>query len=268
MVDSSIAFQIGIFTVRWYAICICLGIIAALIVASYLAKKAGIDQDHILNLAILAVIFGILGARLYYVLFNWAYYSQNWGQIFKIWQGGLAIHGAIIAGILIAYVYCKKKKLSFWQLIDCLVPGLILAQGFGRWGNYFNQEAYGYPTDLPWAMYIDGAYRHPTFLYESVWDIAGFIVLIWLGSKFSKRREGDIFAIYLIFYSLGRVVVESFRTDSLMLGPLRQAQVISIAAIILGVVLLCWFHYHKQPLANLTQTSPVVKPKQNKKKKK
>ena len=157
-------------------------------------------------------------------------------EIPAVWHGGLAIHGAILTAIIAGYFYVRHYKLDFWQMADIVAPSLIIGQAIGRWGNYFNQEAYGGLTDLPWAMYIDGAYRHPTFLYESIWNLSVFLILIFLRRKdFIKR--GDIFLLYLAMYSLGRVFIEGLRTDSLMLGPLKVAQVISILFIIIAAAI-------------------------------
>jgi len=149
------------------------------------------------------------------------------------------VHGGLIAGVLSIYFGCRHYNISFWQFVDIIAPFMILGQAIGRWGNFFNQEAYGYEVDpavVPWAMWIDGAYRHPTFLYESCWDLLVFFVLLWLGRQLWVRR-GEIALSYLMLYSMGRVVVEGFRTDSLMLGPLRMAQVMSLL-LLLGALLV------------------------------
>ena len=151
-------------------------------------------------------------------------------EIIAIWHGGIAIHGGIIAGGITVWFMCKHYKINFWQLVDIMVPFVILGQAIGRWGNFFNQEAFGYEVDpsvVWWAIEINGTYHHPTFLYESIWDLLVFFVLIWLSRQVYMKR-GEIGLMYLMLYSMGRVFVEGFRTDSLMLGPLRMAQVISI----------------------------------------
>ncbi len=270
-IDTGIAFQIGSLTVRWYGIMIVTGIVAAIFIAAMLAKRKAIDIDHLLNIALLAVPFGILGARAYYVIFEWPYYSQHPNEILATWKGGLAIHGAIIAGGLAIFCYVLRKKHSFRVWGDILTPGLILAQAVGRWGNYFNQEAYGYETTVPWAMFIDGAYRHPTFLYESIWDAVGFVLLLVLWQAWKKRKNGDIMACYMIYYSLGRFVVESFRTDSLMLGPFRVAMLISLVGVVLGALLL--YFNRRRPVeimagGQITGTVQPAKPAKQKKGKK
>lgn len=240
-----IAFQIGPIAVRWYGILMS----SALAIGTFLAYREAVrqklDPDQIINLVIIAAPLAFIGARAYYVIFRWSYYSTNPSEIPAIWHGGLAIHGALIAGVLAGYFFVKWQKLRFWQIADIVAPSIILGQAIGRWGNFFNQEAYGYPTDLPWAMYIDGAYRHPTFLYESLWDLGVFLFLLWYRRR-KGIKHGEVFLIYAILYSAGRFIVEAFRTDSLMLGSLRAAQVISIIIIMAAVGLI---YYRRKKLA-------------------
>jgi len=243
MPDSGIALQLGAITVRWYGVLICSGMILAFVWANYMTKKNGLSPDHLINIFLWVVPLGILGARLYFVIFNWSWYGAHPDQIIQIWKGGLAIHGGVIAGIVVLFFYSRHYEQSFRRWGDILVPGLILAQGIGRWGNYFNQEAYGYETNVPWAMYIDGAWRHPTFLYESAWDVTGFIILAICSMK-KKGKTGDILAFYFIWYSAGRFFIERFRTDSLMLGDLRAAMLVSVAGILLGLGIL-WYNRKK-----------------------
>ncbi|MGI5825107.1 MAG: prolipoprotein diacylglyceryl transferase [Bacillota bacterium] len=237
---NPIAFQIGGLEVRWYGLLIVLGILLAMAVASRNCKKYRVDTDHLLNIVLLIVPVGLIAARLYYVIFNWSYYSANPSEIIAIWHGGLAIHGGIIGGALAMLVYCIVKKMPFRIMGDIITPGVVLAQAIGRWGNFFNQEAYGSETTLPWAIYIDGAYRHPTFLYESLWDLAAFVILMLLWSKWGKRRRGDIMALYFILYSLGRVWIEWLRTDSLMIGDIKMAMLMSVAGVLLGIFFLVY----------------------------
>lgn len=237
-----VAFSIGPIEVRWYGILIAAALLIAILGSTYQVRKAGIDEDDYLTLFMVTVICAFLGARAYYVLFNLPYYTQNPQEIIAIWHGGLAIHGGILAGGLTVLLLCRKYHIDFWQLVDIIVPFLILGQAIGRWGNFFNQEAYGYAVDpavIPWAMYIDGAYRHPTFLYESIWNFLVFFVLIWLGRQAFVRR-GEVALSYLMLYSMGRVVVEGLRTDSLMLGPLRMAQVMSLLLFFAGLAVLIY----------------------------
>ncbi|MEG1661878.1 MAG: prolipoprotein diacylglyceryl transferase, partial [Clostridiales bacterium] len=191
----------------------------------------------------------IIGARLYYVLFSWSLYADNPISALYIWQGGLAIHGGVIAGAIVAYLYCRHHQLKFLQWADIFMPSLILGQAMGRWGNFFNTEAYGraIPADsfwswIPMQVYVDGAYHHPTFLYESIWDLLVLLALLWLIRQ--PHRHGSIFATYLIFYSIGRFFIESLRTDSLMIGSFRTAMLISALGIALGVFILDRIHQH------------------------
>jgi len=240
-----IAFQIGPIAVRWYGILMSSALAIGTLLAYREAVRQKLDPDQIINLVIIAAPLAFIGARAYYVIFRWSYYSTNPSEIPAIWHGGLAIHGALIAGVLAGYFFVKWQKLRFWQIADIVAPSIILGQAIGRWGNFFNQEAYGYPTDLPWAMYIDGAYRHPTFLYESLWDLGVFLFLLWYRRR-KGIKHGEVFLIYAILYSAGRFIVEAFRTDSLMLGSLRAAQVISIIIIMAAVGLI---YYRRKKLA-------------------
>jgi phosphatidylglycerol---prolipoprotein diacylglyceryl transferase len=204
-----------------------------------------------MDLMLWAIPIAILSARLYYVIFEWNYYSQNPGEIIAIWNGGLAIHGALIGGVITAIVFTKKRQVSFWQLVDIAAPSIILGQAIGRWGNFINQEAHGgevtraflenlqLPEFIINQMYINGAYYHPTFLYESIWNFVGFILLMLL-RKVNLRR-GEMFLSYVIWYSVGRFFIEGMRTDSLMLTEsLRMAQTISAVLIIAAVVVLLY----------------------------
>ena len=245
IIPDPIAFSIGPLPVRWYGLLIALSILIGTFLVLRESEKQRLDQEQILNVILLAVPAALVGARLYYVLFNWPYYQHNLAEILAIWHGGLAIHGALIGGFLAAFFLLKKYQINFWQAADLAAPSIILGQALGRWGNFFNQEAYGYEVDpaaLPWAMYIDGAYRHPTFLYESLWDLGIFFFLLWL-----RRRKGlpwgDVFLTYVVLYSLGRFFIEGLRTDSLMLAPhIRAAQDVSAVAIGIGLILLLQRH--------------------------
>ena len=267
MSNSSIALEMGPLTIRWYGILIVSGMILAVLIAIWGAKRRRFNIDELLNMVLIAIPSGIIGARIYYVILMWDnIYAPNPVSALYIWHGGLAIHGGLLGGIFSVLIYCFIKKVPFLAWADIMIPGVALAQAIGRWGNYFNQEAYGYVTNLPWAMYIDGAYRHPTFLYESLWDISCFILLMVLVLKWKKHKDGDLLAVYFIYYSIGRFIVECFRTDSLMLGGdkaismaliikdafikgdasilwsqgMPMALVISIAGILIGVIMLIW----------------------------
>ena len=233
-----VAFTIGGLAVRWYGILISLGMFLGLYLALCEIRRLGEDEDKFITLFLYVIPAAVIGARLYYVLFSGMldWYLSHPMQMFDTRQGGLAIHGGLIAGFLVGWFYTKRQGISFRKWADVTAPSVILGQAIGRWGNFFNQEAYGYETNLPWAMYIDGAYRHPTFLYEFIWNI---LVFIWLlRQRRHKKFEGEIVLWYFILYSLGRFFIEALRTDSLMLGPLRVAQVISILIAVMGVYLL------------------------------
>lgn len=246
---NSTLFDLGFFKVKWYSFFIFIGIIIAsiLIVKEY--KKKDSNKERLLDILFYGIIIGILGARLYYVLFNLDYYLSNPIEILEIWNGGLAIHGGIIAALIFLFVYCKKKKMNFLLLLDILVVGVIIAQSIGRWGNFFNGEAYGRIVSLSFlkglhlpkfiidGMYINGYYREPTFLYESVFSLLGFIVLI-LVRKIKKLRVGQLTGIYFIWYGIERFIIETFRSDSLLLGHFKIAQIISMILCIVGIYLL------------------------------
>jgi phosphatidylglycerol:prolipoprotein diacylglycerol transferase len=248
---GAVVFHIGPLAVRWYGLLIASGVMLGTTLAHREALRRGQDPDKLLNLIVVAVLSALVGARLYYVLFNWDYYAANLSKVFAIWEGGLAIHGGLIAGALATLLYCRWVGLSALVTTDIMAPGVAIGQSIGRWGNFFNQEAFGVPTDLPWKLYIDPYHRpphlktfeyfHPTFLYESLWNLLVFGVL-WFGLR--KRLEGKPGALtlcYLGLYSLGRFFVEGLRIDSLMIGSLRTAQVVSLvltAASVTGLLLM------------------------------
>ena len=257
-----IIFEIGPLAIRWYGLLIASAVLIGVTLSRYLAKYRKIDPDLLGDLAIWLIVGAIPCARAYYVLFEWQEYSQRPEDIIAIWKGGIAIHGAIIGGTIATIIFSRLNKVSFWQLLDLVVPSAILGQAIGRWGNFFNSEAFGKPTDVPWKLYIAPPYRpldyinyeyfHPTFLYESLWNLGVFALLIWLffwGLKRSNRlKVGTLTFVYAIAYSMGRVWIEWLRTDSLMLGPLKMAQVISLGAIALGLFGLIWLYKFKRPL--------------------
>lgn len=236
-----IAFNIFGLPVRWYGLLMSSSILIGLLLAMHLAKKNNYDAEKILDLVFYATPAAIIGARLYYVIFKWEYYSQYPKEIFAIWHGGLAIHGAVIAAIIVAIIYTRKKGLSFWEIVDYMAPSLILGQAIGRWGNFFNQEAYGGETNLPWAITVNDPIKgmikvHPTFFYESLWNLAIFFFLLWYGKR--KKANGEVFLLYAILYSVGRFFIEGLRTDSLMFGEIRVAQLVSVLTIIMGAVII------------------------------
>ncbi len=235
----AVAFSIFGLEIRWYGLLIASAVLIGTVLALKEAKRKGVKEETLIDMLLFAVPAAIIGARAYYVIFMWDYYSKNPSQILNIRGGGLAIHGVIIAGALVAIIFAKVRKENFWRLADIVAPSLILGQAIGRWGNFANQEAHGGPTDLPWGIMIDGVKVHPTFLYESIWNLLVFGFLLWYRRK-KATVEGEIFVLYLMLYSVGRFFIEGLRTDSLMLGPFRVAQLISLAIIISGGAYLIW----------------------------
>ncbi|MDJ0660158.1 MAG: prolipoprotein diacylglyceryl transferase [Crocosphaera sp.] len=260
-----VLFEVGPLVIRWYGLLIACAVLIGVNLSQWLAKRRHINPEIIGDLAIWLIIGAIPCARLYYVIFEWQEYAQRPQDILAIWKGGIAIHGAILGGTLAALIFARLNKISVWQLADVVVPSLALGQGIGRWGNFFNSEAFGSPTNLPWKLYIPVnnrpvdyltfEYFHPTFLYESVWNIMVFITLLSLffwGLKYSNRfYVGTLSLVYLIAYSCGRIWIEGLRTDSLMLGPLRVAQVISLVMISVGILGLVWLYRLKKPLPDV-----------------
>ena len=230
------AFTVFGIDIQWYAIIITTAMIIGVLLSIRDGEKQGFVGDHLLDLMLVALPMAIVGARAYYVIFNFEIYTDNIINIFNIRQGGLAIHGGLIGGFLGGYIVSKKKNFNILKVADIISPYLILGQAIGRWGNYINQEAHGGPTDLPWGIMVDGVKVHPTFLYESIWNIIVFAILKKISRN--KKFDGQMTGAYLILYSAGRFFIEGLRTDSLMIGPLRTAQVISIMLILLGVFLL------------------------------
>ncbi|ABS23902.1 prolipoprotein diacylglyceryl transferase [Bacillus cytotoxicus] len=243
-----VAIHLGPFPVYWYGIIIGTGVLLGLWLATREGERLGIPKDTFVDLVLFAVPIAIICARAYYVAFEWEYYMQNPIQIINTRQGGLAIHGGLIGAVMTGIIYAKVKRISFWKLADIAAPSILLGQAIGRWGNFMNQEAHGgevtrqfleglhLPDFIVNQMYIDGVYYHPTFLYESLWSFAGVILLLLL--RKANLRRGELFFTYLIWYSIGRFFVEELRTDSLMLGPLRIAQVMSIGLIVISIIFI------------------------------
>ena len=246
---NKVLLDLGFIEIRWYSFFILMAMLTASFIIWKEAKKKNLEEETFIDLVFYGLIVGILGARLYYVLFNLKYYLNNPLEILQMWNGGLAIHGGIIAGLIVIIFYTKKKKINLKLLLDMLVPGLIIGQAVGRWGNFFNQEAFGrivklstlenmhIPKFIIDGMYINGEYREPTFFYESLLCLIGFIILI-LVRKTKKNKTSQLSAIYLIWYGIIRLIIESLRSDSLMLGPIKVAQLVSILFIVVGVILL------------------------------
>lgn len=241
---GAIVLQIGPVVIRWYGLLIATAVVIGTLLATREARRRGQDPEEFMNTAVVAVIAAFLGARLYYVLFNWDYYGANPWKVFAVWEGGLAIHGGLLAGVFVGWLWGRHKKLPIAIYLDIAAPSLALGQAIGRWGNFFNQEAYGAPTDLPWKLYIDPAHRpphlaeyeffHPTFLYESLWDLAIFFLLYGVVRRRWGPYRGTLFLSYLGLYSLGRFFIEGLRIDSLMFGPFRVAQVVSLILILIS----------------------------------
>lgn len=267
-----VIFEAGPLTLRWYGLLIASAVLIGVTLSQYLAKLRNLNPDLIGDLAVWLVIAAIPCARLYYVAFEWEQYANNPASIFAIWRGGIAIHGAILGGIVAATIFARLNNVSVWQLADVVAPSLILGQAIGRWGNFFNSEAFGMPTDLPWKLYIppanrppqylDYEYFHPTFLYESLWNVLIFIILLSLffwGMRHRRRlKPGTIALVYLIGYSSGRVWIEGLRTDSLMLGNIQIAQLVSLGAIALGVLGLFWLYGRRQYLPDVVSSEEKI----------
>ncbi|MDO5028383.1 MAG: prolipoprotein diacylglyceryl transferase [Bacillota bacterium] len=235
---NPVAFTIFGLPVMWYGILITSGMVLGfLVIKSLIDEKHNLTKDQFLDFFLILIPVSVLTTRLYYVIFyDLEYYLSNPAQILNFRQGGLAIHGGIIGGLLTTIIYTKKKNINLFYLLDLLAPGLALGQSIGRWGNFINQEAHGGPTDLPWGIMVDGVKVHPTFLYESIVTFSLFVFLYFF---FKKRKfNGQSFAIYSIVYSIARFFIEGLRTDSLYLGPLKVAQLVSILGIVLGLIII------------------------------
>ncbi|MBO5453663.1 MAG: prolipoprotein diacylglyceryl transferase [Clostridia bacterium] len=235
---NPVAFNIGDKEVYWYGIIIALGVFMGTLISLNAAKKEDIKTDTILDLLIFGVPSALICGRLYYCIFKLPYYIEHPEEIIAVWKGGIAIYGGIIGAIISTGIYCKIKKLNWKQIFDIGILGVITGQIIGRWGNFINAEAYGTETTMPWRMEIinSGAVSavHPTFLYESLWNLIGLFILLKINKH--KKRNGDTFFSYLIWYGIGRALIEGLRTDSLYLGPLRISQVLGIVTALLGII--------------------------------
>lgn len=246
---NRVAFNIFGFNVYYYSLCILLGVIVAYILITREGKKQGLPKEFISDLIFYTLIIGILGARVYYCVFNLDYYLANPSEILKIYNGGLAIHGGVIAGLIFVYFYTKKKNVSFIKILDIVAPAVIIAQSFGRWGNFFNQEAHGgittyqnlknmhIPEFIINGMHIEGKYYYPTFFFESIWCLIGFMILM-IARRNKNLRKGFQIGFYFIWYGMGRFFIEAFRTDSLMFFGLKIAQIVSLIGIIIGIIII------------------------------
>lgn len=266
-----VAFQLGPIAVRWYGIIIACGILLGYFIAQRTLQRVGFDKEVLVDILFWSAIIGFIVARIYFVIFQFPYYAQHPAEIPKIWHGGIAIHGGIIGGFITGIFICKRKNINPFQMGDIAAPSMVLAQGIGRWGNFMNHEAHGGPVSRSFLehlhipdfiidnMYINGVYYHPTFLYESIWDVLGFIILLSLRKHL---RIGDTFALYLIWYSIGRFFVEGLRTDSLMLtSHIRIAQLMSIVLVIVGIVIIIVRHVKFKP-QRFKEAKPLPWPNQ------
>jgi phosphatidylglycerol:prolipoprotein diacylglycerol transferase len=241
-----VAFSIGHIDIMWYGILIACGFAVCIYIVTRRAPVHGFTGDKALNYSIFIAVAGILGARLYYVAFKLPYYLADPSRVFQMREGGLAIHGGLIGGIIITLALCKLWHDHPLNIMDLFIVVVPLGQAIGRWGNYFNGEAHGGPTDLPWGILVDGQRVHPTFLYESLWCLFLFFLLRYIDNR--RRFTGQTFLVYCILYSAERFIVEQLRTDSLMLGPLKQAQVLSAAAIIAAAA--AYYYLNKKSKAS------------------
>ncbi len=240
--------SIGPITIYWYSVLIIIAIIIGMYFSSRKANSNGLGKDFLIDLLVFTIPVGVIGARIYYVIFNYSVFKGDFLSIFRIWEGGLAIYGGVISSITFIIFYCKRKKKDIFLTLDTLVPYLILGQAIGRWGNFINKEAHGaittyehlkslhIPNFIIDGMYINGFYYIPTFLYESLWCIVGFIILLLIRKKDNFKHKGLLLFIYFIWYGIGRLIIEGFRTDSLYLGTFRISQIVSIILIVIGVI--------------------------------
>lgn len=247
---NPVAFNIGNFEIRWYGILIVLGIFIGMFIAYYNSKKLNLDFEKIIDGFLVAFPCAIVGARAYYVFFEFDNFKNNIWSIFNLRTGGLAIHGGLIGALIGTIIYCKFKKIEMMKYLDVVAPSLILAQAIGRWGNFMNGEAHGdvvsyefiskFPEFIQKGMYLDGHYYNPTFLYESMWNLLIFLILMIILHKKKSNENGVVIASYAVLYSVGRLFIESLRTDSLMIGNIRIAQFMSILGVVIGITYIIY----------------------------
>lgn len=247
---NPVAFNIGNFEIRWYGILIVLGIFIGMFIAYYNSKKLNLDFEKIIDGFLVAFPCAIVGARAYYVFFEFDNFKNNIWSVFNLRTGGLAIHGGLIGALIGTIIYCKFKKIEMMKYLDVVAPSLILAQAIGRWGNFMNGEAHGdvvsyefiskFPEFIQKGMYLDGYYYNPTFLYESMWNLIIFLILMIILHKKKSNENGVVIASYAVLYSVGRLFIESLRTDSLMIGNIRIAQFMSILGVIIGITYIIY----------------------------
>ena len=247
---NPVAFNIGNFEIRWYGILIVLGIFIGMFIAYYNSKKLNLDFEKIIDGFLVAFPCAIVGARAYYVFFEFDNFKNNIWSVFNLRTGGLAIHGGLIGALIGTIIYCKLKKIEMMKYLDVVAPSLILAQAIGRWGNFMNGEAHGdvvsyefiskFPEFIQKGMYLDGHYYNPTFLYESMWNLLIFLILMIILHKKKSNENGVVIASYAVLYSIGRLFIESLRTDSLMIGNIRIAQFMSILGVVIGITYIIY----------------------------
>ena len=247
---NPVAFNIANFEIRWYGILIVLGIFIGMFIAYYNSNKLNLDFEKIIDGFLVAFPCAIVGARAYYVFFEFDNFKNNIWSIFNLRTGGLAIHGGLIGALIGTIIYCKFKKIEMMKYLDVVAPSLILAQAIGRWGNFMNGEAHGdvvsyefiskFPEFIQKGMYLDGHYYNPTFLYESMWNLIIFLILMIILHKKKSNENVVVIASYAVLYSVGRLFIESLRTDSLMIGNIRIAQFMSILGVVIGITYIIY----------------------------
>jgi phosphatidylglycerol:prolipoprotein diacylglycerol transferase len=256
---GAVAFQLGPLVIRWYGILMAMAIVVGLWIGHRQARKEGLPADDIISAGQWAILAGLIGARLYEVAFNWDYYGQYPAKILAVWEGGLAIHGGLIAGPLVGAALAARWRLPVLRGLDVAAPSIALGQAIGRWGNFFNEEAFGAPTTLPWKLYISPPHRppgyteyeffHPTFLYESLWDLVVFLALVaWIRPR-TRARPGTVFFCYVGLYSIGRFMIEALRLDSFWLGGLRVPQLASVMGVLIAVAGVAWVRQRSSAVA-------------------
>ena len=247
---GAIVLELGPLQIRWYGILMATAILVGFWLAHRRATQDGLPADQLIRAAQWGTVAGLVGARLYEVVFNWDYYGRFPGKIIAVWEGGLAIHGGLIVGPLVGALLASKWGVPVLRALDVIAPSMILGQAIGRWGNFFNEEAFGAPTDLPWKLYISPPHRppelrqfdffHPTFLYESLWNLVVFMVLVRGIRPRVGRHPGAVFFAYIGLYSVGRVFIEALRLDSFWIGPFRVGQLASVAGVLVAGAGLRW----------------------------
>ncbi|WP_265478213.1 prolipoprotein diacylglyceryl transferase [Lactiplantibacillus plantarum] len=254
---NPIALRLGPIQVHWYGVIIASAVVIAVALAVREGQRRGVRPDDIYDMILWALPFTLIAARTYYVIFQWSYYRQNPGEIIRIWDGGIAIYGGLIGAGIVVILFCRSRFIPTWLMLDIAAPTVIMGQGIGRWGNFMNQEAFGRVTSLSFLqglhlpdwlinqMYIRGAYRQPTFLYESVWDLLGFALLMLTRHRTHWYKQGDVFLTYVAWYAFGRFFTEGMRTDSLMLfNVIRVSQELSVVLFFGSIGLMIWRRRH------------------------